>query len=1357
MATKKVFVASVFKFTDFGAEQLNARFKDAHDDPDNAPFITFEKSSQTFSTETDQTDKDTIYELLSQMSGYIDYNVGRKLAFDDETCIVPMEGTLLEDFIRDDRPYENGLLDYASEDESDGQDALESLHHLITYWKPRCGDIGILPETYSREISRLTGTSLFAEEAEKRYRLFQGNFHLALEKLERLEPLLEIIKNQQHSQSLLATGNLLIWPSNQSDARIEYVNMHADHPSYLRVIVNKAESTLFRKVIGEFRPYSPDNDGFDIPHKFRYVDLSATNEIQASKIWQDYTFEGFGEAKNMEPTISSNPSSKVNSDQTASNLDTGESRIAAWTSKVVSGADPEIAPEVPVEPAQPSRRRVVVDSDDEDDEPPALTATAPTRSKLSTPLDAERGPSKDRVLEDATLVSLVSSGGSTSVVGGIDEIMSADEADHSDLMEVDTRSQLSSHTVLLAEKFPIIPLMPAPSQARQCDSQSASVLESSRGPRAEETFLEESFDELVFPEESGVVSTQSSTYAPASPSTGSTAAGLKSPITTEPLVTLDEWVNEPTAPSTAMPITTPPIPNSHPPTNRHVARPSFDANAYGPPEKRTRGRPGQTGLPRGGNASRANGSNRRGTAHTDYNSRPQPEAESRQTPQRGARLQRGSNLRAFQHDLRQATGRGGRGLPTQSQRNNLIDTHAPASSNRPRVPPGFESYVPLIRPSGSGAWARTDRPNIMDEPVENISPRSSEKIPVDARSESTSGDSRLRFSEEGSEYRVTTIPRRNQTQLRENSLREAMDAIENKKRLDENPPTTHSTMRQQGKNPGKNTNQQETKAQKKERIEKAKLEAHGSIPARQASKQPGKSTARPEQMSNWKRQQMSKNPAIAEAHPHVVKDKVQGEQTMKLISLLEPVFEAARAFNGRLRFEMSVGQVLIAPGPQFADKRLYDVEGWASLFNPNYRPSQSASTFTNILTTNGADIDRALEVKNPVPSVSTRLWSSTPGPSSVSYEFTCQSKSNDEFYVVVDQSGNHELRKGAVTVGTVSIHVPTSIWDASASLSGHLKWVNPPEALVKSADAFVKSLYVVPGKETLMIVFRQPTDHEIKIRNLIVKRVSYHHCNQPGCEDIQLKVVEAKSLLFKVHPQDKNLWQGYEAAKDDYTKHAAEGRIHYEMSLVHKGISRALAANEDLELGELTPEETTGMNLLKRPVIRIILDLALYVVSKIDWMGMHNVGTQRRLDIVAEERNRAIAASLGPAAQSLLHVPTLVPNTIASRYQPASVSHMHGSQSRVAGSMQNQPIPMPVPGVRMNTHAEIVQAADGTLYARGMGGAMVPVPTTAEDALAGSSTIMPDDSASQIDGRAGRVTYHTAGSRLHADRGQGFW
>ncbi len=125
------------------------------------------------------------------MGNYVDYNEAHPPGFEDEPSIRRMEGTFVEDFTGDDKSYDNGLLEYdQSDEESDGQDALENLQHLITYWKPRGGDISILPHMYAQQITRLTGTYLFAEEAEKRYRLYHGNFELALAKLVKLEPLL---------------------------------------------------------------------------------------------------------------------------------------------------------------------------------------------------------------------------------------------------------------------------------------------------------------------------------------------------------------------------------------------------------------------------------------------------------------------------------------------------------------------------------------------------------------------------------------------------------------------------------------------------------------------------------------------------------------------------------------------------------------------------------------------------------------------------------------------------------------------------------------------------------------------------------------------------------------------------------------------------------------------------------------------------------------------------------------------------------------------------------------------------------------------------------------------------------------
>jgi hypothetical protein len=145
---------------------------------------------QTFSSEVDMDDNETMAIFLDRLATFIDYHQSREAGFDEESRIRPIEGTFIEDFIRDVMSEDNALLEYQSDDESDDQDALESLKHLTAYWKPRGGDISILPAMYAREISRLTGASLYAEEAEKRYRIYQGNFTLAQQKLVRLEPLL---------------------------------------------------------------------------------------------------------------------------------------------------------------------------------------------------------------------------------------------------------------------------------------------------------------------------------------------------------------------------------------------------------------------------------------------------------------------------------------------------------------------------------------------------------------------------------------------------------------------------------------------------------------------------------------------------------------------------------------------------------------------------------------------------------------------------------------------------------------------------------------------------------------------------------------------------------------------------------------------------------------------------------------------------------------------------------------------------------------------------------------------------------------------------------------------------------------
>ncbi|EXJ88378.1 hypothetical protein A1O1_05308 [Capronia coronata CBS 617.96] len=1331
--------------------------------------------------------------LLARVAGYIDYYQTNQPGFDDEPRIHPIEGTVMDDPMRDDNSDDNGLLEYQSDDESDNEDPLKSLQHLTAYWKPRCGDITVLLPMYAQEITRLTGTDIFAEEAEKRCRLYQGDFNLAGEKLLRLEPLLETFKKQRDNESLTSSGNLLVWPPQEKDAKMQFVHITSEHPAYSRVIVNKMEQTLFRKVIGEIRPCTRSFD-YELPANLYLDGISPTSEVQASRVWDGFLFHSFGNPGNMDPIISSNPASADNSDR-GTVKDPDEERIAAWTTKVVGGADPEIAPEVPVEPTHPTRRRVVLDSDSEDDEPSvrmgqsqligSQAMKAPQQSEM--PRNATPEPPSD-------LLSLLSSPArsvSNQVMGSLVDKDSIQK----DLLDDPTASpkvaisqnvglESPSDLVSLVSDSPHSTTKPATGStsitttAEYNGLANQDLLSGDSPPRVAAHDNTSTRDRVAITSHSSnlptsIVEDQLLELSSTEPLPGQTLTATDMPAslslaagTAEPKA---EHAVQSAAPTP--PLSTPATPPQADAAASSSPRPTFDPKAYGGPSpKLRRGQNVHLGSREGTNP-RYRASTRGGRGQTSGGSYSQAVSRGQHPIPRGPQLQRGSNIRRPPIVAGSASSDGDLGGRAESRQSDLVDTRSPTTNTSPRIPPGFESHVPLVRaqPSpGSQPQTSNSVPNIMDEPIQ---PPGYAPHPRDSRSRSgthASGESRIRFSNEGADYQATHVPKLNQAVLRERSLQAAMAAVEarrnaqgqasaNKKAEDEEKPAVHSTMRQQGKNPGKKPVKQETKAEAAARRAQALLDAHGPVPAK-APPKPESSNSQSEPMSTWKKRQIRKNTTIADGHPEIVEDITRKRQCDKLIPQLEPLFEICRAFNGRVSFEVAFGQVLIFPGPRLSDQQYHNVIDWEDLFEPKPTRTPCTTTFTKILTTNGADVDRALELKGPSTGANVKLWNTTPAHQSVSYEFSCQSRSNEDFLILVDESGKHELRKGLVTVGMINMHVPAQIWDASAILSGHLKWFEPPEVLKKSAATFVNSLYIVPEREKLMIVFRQPNDHEVQIRNLIVKRVTFHACNLAGYEDIQLKVVESKSLMFKVHPQDKKLWQGYEGTKEEYEQLSQDGRIHYEMSLVHTGINQVLAQNEELVIGELTPAETTGQSLVDRAAIRSLLDIAVHMLSKIDFVGMHNFGTQLRLDVEEERRRKQLEASLGPKGKSILHAPTRIGVPPVSRlHHPNPASHMSGAGAGAGGggfgsaSQIATTIKPPVHGVRLNTVAEVFEDVDGSRYMLGMGGARIPV---AEEALPSASTVMPDDSASQVGGR--QAKFYAPWS-AESPRIDGFW
>jgi hypothetical protein len=202
----------------------------------------------------------------------------------------------------------------------------------------------------------------------------------------------------------------------------------------------------------------------------------------------------------------------------------------------------------------------------------------------------------------------------------------------------------------------------------------------------------------------------------------------------------------------------------------------------------------------------------------------------------------------------------------------------------------------------------------------------------------------------------------------------------------------------------------------------------------------------------------------------------------------------------------------------------------------------------------------------------------------------------------------------------------------------------------------------------------------------------------PGKHDFQLHVTEVQTLYHQFHKDDKKLAQGF---VKDYSQMINDGRLHYEVSLVHKRINELLEQNAELELGELT-DVWTEAEILSKEEMRGTVDLTILVVSKIDGIGSKNIGTLFRRDV---ERLVERQLTLDPAA---------VPVSGAAMSGPNLGATSH------------------IPGVR-GGRADIVWE-NGQPYAYGYGGALVPIP---DRCGSGSDEVVPDDSASQAGGPAG--------------------
>lgn len=554
----------------------------------------------------------------------------------------------------------------------------------------------------------------------------------------------------------------------------------------------------------------------------------------------------------------------------------------------------------------------------------------------------------------------------------------------------------------------------------------------------------------------------------------------------------------------------------------------------------------------------------------------------------------------------------------------------------------------------------------------------------------------------------------------------------------------HNTMNLKAPNPGKSKKSkpsgQESAVQRAERIAATMADAYGPVPKAKAATSSGRSEPLP---PSRKVQQLAKsNPIMAATHTDVLQSNSRKDMTDTLVNRMRPMFEAARSFSGELGFEIQIGTLLVMPSSLIKENKVCEPDRWQKIFNGSgISPDVK---FNNIVTCDGSDIDKMLEMKIR-GSKAIKAWKKDmPGPSRMDFEFQCQDNTGRAFNLGFNTDGTHAIHNGHCVVGKVGIQCPGRTWDVCAVLGGISTWRYLPDDLESAVKELVSSIYV-NAEDAMAVHFRVPASNALTVHDVVVRRVSLHDCQSPKDEGIQLKVVENKLLYTRSHRVDKRLYFSFEKSHGNMVENH---RIHYEISVIDKAVADAFEANKQLEVGELTSAETTGASLLGAKRTNILLDVALSLVDKIDWVGQRNYGTLVRRVDQRLAREQELSRIMPPATHTNIARPVHL-NTGHSVAGPRTAI---ASRTNV-GSRFPAPTPtaLPIHGIRAGTHAQVYEDGSGNLFRIGQGGAKIPVVREDESGV-GSGEVLPNDSASQI-GRRPRV----AQSTIYNDKPAGFW
>lgn len=1238
------------------------------------------------------------------------------------------------------------------------------------FWLPRCGDVSVLSVDIATKIAELTGCFLYPEPESRRWRIMHGKNDNAFRKLRNIEPLLEALAQHRIVAASTVNHNLISLTSQMPGTGTKYSQV-ANPPHRDRIMVHSdLEEHLEHMLVGEERIWNQNTSKYSTPENLLSAQMSQDNMTHASKIWTHFKTPAIGKPDNSIPRTPSGSNSVASSDKIRKPSSAvadqpnkflplqEQARLREWSKNVDRGADPAIAAEEPFEAeaaeeqANLSKRRV---EDSDSDPEPSERAPDPEHqvqrvvaADSDDEVEADAALKMDRPVLGKLQVNPRQPIGIQNVDFGY---INRAERKATPPQIANIKTKKVSHNIVSADTF--FAGIPRDTGENDLDTAMQAKSGSQQGRIITSPIPTRSYQ--YSNKRNGFDGT-----ADRSPETQHIDHGQ--PLSVNSLHHTTAELSSKNESGTVEPASPTYVPSGN-----------FDPTIYGVSNRNRSGRQQKRGNHSHSDGQYSSGRQASRIAHLSpgIESSRTVTKQSRNYPdQQGSAEHRRTSTQPVPStpcpNLHTGNAPNFRGAAAsrRSRKDQLIDYEEDDFVRKGAIepPPGLTSHsrTPRVEPEKPHALDSTSEdvciPSI--QPSEGRRLSCSEDISFSTSSSSGGlGQSLYDYVPQTKIIKPDVSHMRNDLiqQLRAVKAQEARTRSKAHpthpqiERIEEDDEIStrkfHETMNLRGPNPGRGKNKvqtQETEAQKRARIAKVKEELQIEAMGSKARREPEKSemSTQQDKLSTKAKQAARSNPIMANMHADQLQEAARRKCASELIRVMRPILGAARAYSGRLELEFQIGQLLVMPTSRLNTIKVYENDKWLNIFE------KSGATvdvkFTNMLTNNGEDIDRILETRTK----KWKTWSrETPGPTNVTVEFLCLDNLGQPFKLAMNADGSYRTTKDASVVGKVGIHCPGRVWDVCAVLTGSANWSDSSVAFEEDVREFVSTIYIKPELLTT-VYFRPPVSNCLSVQDVVLKRVSFHKCQVPGEESLQLKITEVKTLKTRTHRTDTRLHVSHEMKHDAM---AGEARVYYEVAITHLDVNHAFDDNRGLEAGELS--ETLNTGIFHPEQANMVVSAALRLVDKIDWVGSRNYGTLVQKQDEKIVREQQMAKTLPPSARN----PTLIrPVQYPSGYSIADPRTVIGGTTTVETNLQTTTVAQPIHGIRANTYAQVWEDVDGNVFRVGQGGARIPV--TLEDGHMNRAEVLPDDSASQIGGRS-RTLRSMNAAGAYPNKPENFW